>query len=123
MANVTLQSELDDANPGTVADCLRQVKLGTMLTPLKFDTGVISSSTSIILSPPALLVGTCRVVSGAAAAGARTMSDMGDTPTATVATLSDDGTTITFEAGVTEAVVEYIPRSATAMDTLEQPAS
>ena len=31
----TLQTKLDKAEPGNLADVLRQVKLGTMLTPRK----------------------------------------------------------------------------------------
>jgi hypothetical protein len=43
------------------------------------------------------------------------MTDAGGTASATVALLSDDGKTLTFEGTVTDFVVEYIPRASTDM--------
>jgi hypothetical protein len=48
-----------------------------------------------------------RVTGGAAAAGPRQVTDAGGTPSATVATLSADGATLTFEGTVTDAVISY----------------
>ena len=52
----------------------------------------------------------------AAAAGPRIVTDAGGSASATVCTLSADGTTLTFEANVTGAVVSYMPRPAVDMD-------
>ena len=51
----------------------------------------------------------------AAAAGVRTISDDDDEPTAYSALISGDGTTLTFEGGLTDLILQYIPRSETAM--------
>jgi hypothetical protein len=134
-ANTTLQSALDQARPGQTDDALRLMKLGTMLTPLKrtfagltsaafFDLTTIDGTgeTTGASNPKrvaALSVATLRVTAGAAAAGARLVTDAGGTPSATVATISDDGKTVTFEAGVTAFVIEYIPRSNTDMTSTQ----
>lgn len=111
----TLKSVLDRANPNNLADALALVKLGTMLAPTSV-TVAQTSATTIPLDPPALAVFGCRVTGGAAAAGARIVSDAGATPSSTVCTLSADGATLTFEAGVTGAVLSYMPRSSADMD-------
>lgn len=51
------------------------------------------------------------------AAGVRTIIDAGGTPavSATLASLSDDGRVLTFEATVTTFIIWYVPRSATSM--------
>lgn len=107
----TLKSALNRANPNTLADVLAQIDLGTMLEP-KTITVSQSSASTITLSPAALGVFSVRVTGGAAAAGVRTVTDAGGTASATVCKLSADGTTLTFEAGVTGAVVSYMPRPA-----------
>jgi hypothetical protein len=93
-----------------------------MLTPQKLSlTGLSSSATHNITdtahggNPAVQNWTTLRVTAGAAAAGARLLTDVGGTPSTTVATLSDDGTTIVFEAAVTGFVLEYTPRAAVAM--------
>lgn len=48
-----------------------------------------------------------RVTAGTATAGPRTITDNAFIPTATAVALSTDGTTLTFEANVTDAVVVY----------------
>lgn len=66
------------------------------------------------LGPHAVSV---RVTAGAATAGPRFVTDAGGTPGAPgangpgIATLSDDGKTLTFEGNVTAFVLEYIPRA------------
>jgi hypothetical protein len=67
------------------------------------------SAATVPLSPPALAINSARVTGGAAAAGNRQVTDSGGTPSATVATISDDGATLTFEAGVTGVTVVYEP--------------
>lgn len=113
-ATDTFQTELDKGNPNTVADVLQKMKLGTMLTPLKATLTLAAPGTAFTLDPPALIVGTCRVTdngAGNAAEAPRQITDAGGTPSATVATLSDDGATITIEGtGAVEMIVEYIPR-------------
>lgn len=112
----TLKSALNRANPNTLADALAKVDLGTMLEPKKVTVSQTSAST-VTLNPPALAVFSVRVTGGAAAAGVRMVTDAGGSASATICTLSDDGATLTFEAGVTGAVVAYMPRSAVALDS------
>ena len=50
-----------------------------------------------------------------AAVGVREISDSGDDATEYSTLLSDDGTTLTFEDTLTDLVLQYIPRSETAM--------
>ena len=119
----TINTVLDQADPDLLSDALRQVKLGTLLTPLKETITNATVNAAIVLTKPALAVITCRVsdVSGGAGAlGDRVVSDSSGTPSAphatgvpAIATLSADGTTITFEGTVKAAVVTYIPRSYT----------
>lgn len=116
MASETLKSALNRANPNTLADVLAKVDLGTILEPKK-STVAQASAATVPLDPPALGVFSVRVTGGAAAAGVRTVTDAGGTPSTTVCTLSDDGATLTFEAGVTGAVVSYMPRSAVSLDS------
>lgn len=127
----TLKSALDRANLNQLDTILKKMGLGTMLAPMKRTfTGLVSAASFDLTAidgtgetagaananrRAALVVGTLRVTAGAAAAGARLTTDAGGAPSATVATISDDGKTVTFEAGVTGFVIEYIPRSATDM--------
>ena len=122
-ATKSLGTQLDQADPNTLADVLRQVQLGTILTPLKKTLTLSAFGTVFTLNPPALTVNTFRVsdnTGGNAAVGARFIGDAGATASSTVAKLSDDGTTITVEGtGALAAVVEYIPRSATDLTAAE----
>ena len=127
----TLQTALDRATPGQTDDALQRVKLGTILTPLKRTfTGLTSlaaqdltaidatGETTGVANPnrlAALVISNVRVTAGAAAAGARFIGDTGATPSTTVATLSDDGKILTFEAAVTAFVVTYVPRASADM--------
>lgn len=115
MATETLKSALNRANPNTLADVLAKIDLGTMLAP-KTETVAQTSAVTVPLDPPALAVFSVRVTGGAAAAGVRTVTDAGGSASATVAVLSADGATLTFEAGVTGAVVSYMPRPAVDLD-------
>jgi hypothetical protein len=144
------QQVLDQSDPNLVPDVLRQMALGTMLTPMKvtvtgltaaaaFDltsTAVQAAATvnngaaqftpgvtpSPVALPPALVVSTLRVTAvGSGATGPRTVTDAGGTPVAPsagiagVATISDDGKTLTFEGTVTGFIIEYVPRAAVDM--------
>jgi hypothetical protein len=134
----TLQSELDLARPDEIADVLRLMHLGTMLTPLKRTFTGLSSGTAFDLTAidgtgettgasnpnrlPALAISALRITAGAANHSPCLVTDTGgtatDTATISVATISDDGKTVTFGAGVTGFVIEYIPRSKTSMTSL-----
>lgn len=114
--NKTLAGILDEADPNKIADALRKVKLGILLTPQN-RTITQSTSVDVVLDPPALGPAsiTARVTTGTALAGVYRVTDSGgtevDSATLGVATLSDDGATLTFAAAVTGVVVDYIPRS------------
>lgn len=132
----TLQQMLNNADPNQLADALRLVQLGTILTPLKrVFTGLASSATQNLtaidatgettgVSNPnrlaALSVTALRVVTGGTT-GPRVVTDAGGTAGAPgangpgIALLSDDGTTLTFEAPITAFTIEYIPRAAKSM--------
>lgn len=132
----TLQRALNDANPNEVADCLKRVKLGNMLNTVKVTATALTSASafdittaavkaaSVIVGlsldsgenlPASNVIQSVRVTAGAAAAGLRQIGDSAATASATVAKVSDDGKTITFEAGVTAFVLTYMPRSAEAL--------
>jgi hypothetical protein len=141
----TLQREADFGTLGRLEPVLAKLALGTILSPRKitvagaaaavsFDltsatltfpfitasTGVSDAETAASKLRPALVVSTLRVTAGTFP-GARIVTDVGGTPLSGdaagpgVATISDDGKTITFEAGaaVTAFIIEYVPRAAT----------
>lgn len=144
----TLQTELDKASPNSLADVLAQVKLGTMLTPLKVTVAGLGATAAIDITtlpaaggvatvnqgpafpagaklPPILSVTTLRVTAvGGGALGPRVVTDAGGAAGAPgangpgIALLSDDGKTLTFEGTVTGFVIEYVPRAALDMGTL-----
>jgi hypothetical protein len=128
----TVQSTLSSANPNNLADAARRGNLGLALSPVKVTFAALTSATShnittaasraaatIVGISPALptaqllpaagSIETLRVTAGVAV-GPRAITDVGGTPTTTLATISDDGKTITFEAAVTAFVITYFPR-------------
>lgn len=138
----TIQAALNQANLNELPECLKRVKLGNVLGPAKVTfTGLTSSATQDITTTAAKAAGvisgldldvgenlpaingvySVRVTAGAAAAGPRQMTDAGGTASATVAKISDDGKTITFEAAVTAFVLSYVPRSSTALSSAYAP--
>ena len=115
--NETLGSTLDRADPNTISDAFHDVKMGTLLTPLQATITQASSATAT-LDPPALGPQHVYVrVTTGGATGVRTVVDAAETPSTTLATLSADGTTLTFEAAVTVFVLDYMPRSFTDLST------
>lgn len=116
--NETIASALDKADPNKLADLLAKVKLGQLLTPQKRAISQ-SAAATVTLDPPALGIATtyANVTAGSAAAGVRSIADESESPAATLATLSDDGTTLTFEDTVTDVIVDYVPRSDTDITT------
>lgn len=143
--NTTLQTALDNGVPAQLGDIFAKMKLGTMLTPLKRTFTGLTSATSFDLTTidgtgettgasnpnrlAALEISTLRVTAGAAVAGPRVLTDAGGTAAAGatglggapggVALISDDGKTVTFEAGVTAFVIEYMPRSKVDMTAVQ----
>lgn len=140
----SLKDVLDNANPNELADALRKLRLGTMLTPLKrvftgltaaaaFDLTAIDATgeTTGPSNPnrlPALAVIALEGVtetSGTASKGTyaigvhgvSTTIDPTNSTVAGVATLSDDGKTLTFpEADVTGFTIIYLPRTVSAAE-------
>lgn len=140
----TLEETLRRADPDVLADALRKMDLALMFTPRKVTFAAMTSaaaqnitstanfskatvapafSTVRTTLPPILQVITLRVTAGTLAVGPAIVTDAGGTATAIgagsahVALLSDDGTTLTFQAAVTGMVLEYIPRSSIDMTT------
>lgn len=110
-ANETIASLLDKAPLGQLADLLAKVKLGQMLTPQKRSI-TQASATTMTLDPPALGIATTYVnVTAGTATGVRSVVDDTEAVSTTLVQLSDDGTTLTFEAVITAAIVDYMPRS------------
>jgi hypothetical protein len=137
----TIQTILNEANPNTLADALKKIALGTMMSPVKavvtgltaansFDltsaavfakatvTGLPAGEVPASALPPIRSVTTLRVTAvGTGALGPRVVTDAGGTagaPGATgpgIALLSDDGKTLTFEGTVTGFTIEYSPRA------------
>lgn len=142
-AEQTYQQWLNKANANLLPTIFQKMKLGNMLSPVKVTvTGLTATTTPDITSaavrlaatvtglerettenlPAILAVKTLRVTAvGTGATGPRVVTDSGGTAVAPssgiagVALLSADGTTLTFECTVTGFVLEYIPRSATAL--------
>jgi len=131
----TLQEVLERAHPNDLADALRKVG-GKFFAAIKATfvgltaaaahdiTNAAHKAAATVLGvtletgenlPAMATTPMVRVTAGAAAAGPRIITDSGGTPSATVATLSADGTTLTFEGAVTAFVLEYQPRSTTAL--------
>ncbi len=138
----TFQEALEQANPNFLADVLRLLALGNFFAWIKVTFAGLTSAAAVDITtaaslskativgwatdevnaalPPIGNVQALRVTAGAAAAGARFITDAGGTPSSTVATISDDGKTLTFESTVTGFVLEYQPRPAHAMTDIWQ---
>lgn len=118
----SIQDVLNEGNPNKLPDAVAQAKLGDSLWGLRKTLTGLTAAAAFDLTaiddpdvagaklPAALSVGVLRVTAGAAAAGIRQISDAGDTPSASLATISDDGKTITFEGNVTAFIIHYIPK-------------
>lgn len=121
----TIQEVLNAGDANEIADALRKIRFGNMVTPLKRVFTGLSSAASFDLTAldaygettgpsnpnrlAALAVNTLRVVTGTAT-GVRQVCDVGATLSTSIARISDDGKTITFEAVITAFTIEYIPR-------------
>ena len=110
MSKLTLKDALNKANISQLATALNSVALGNLLDRAAHKVAIAqTAAVTVVLSPPALMIQTLRVTAGAANPGNRQISDAGGTPSATVATISDDGSTLTFEGTVSAALITYIP--------------
>lgn len=124
----SIKKTIDNASPNQLADALRKAQLGTTLQGKKVTlTGLTAAASFDVTTiddpgisgqklPAILSLNVLRVTAGAAAAGIRQISDAADTPAATLATLSDDGKTITFEGNVTAFIAHYVPAPAVDLD-------
>lgn len=115
----TIADVANSGNLNELSDVAQKVQLGTMLgTTKRTFTGLASAAAHNLTdvahasSPAADIISSVRVTAGAAAAGLRQIGDAAATPSATVAALSDDGKTITFEAGVTAFIIVYKAKAA-----------
>lgn len=124
----TLQTTLDNANPNDLADALRLIKLGTMLAPAKYDTGIINAAATVELPTPALKIISAYVKSATTAASVGSylvtdnLSQAVVSPAAStavgIAQIAADGQTLTFASGdITQAQITYLPAPATALST------
>ena len=123
---LTIQGALNEANPGRAWAAVQKAKLGDALTGLQKTITIPSGTTAVLTDiddpddaskklPAALVIGSLRVSTGTAT-GDRQITDAGGTPSTTVASLSDDGKTITFEAAITVFVINYIPKEDLSVD-------
>lgn len=140
----TIRRVLNQANPNTIADALRKVKLGNMMSKVKVTvTGATSAAAHVITSagfrtngtvtvegidlvtgerlPPIGQLLTCRATAGAAGTLGRYAVGQGFAPTTTTVAVHDDGSTITLEAAATAFIIEYIPGPAVDLDTIFAP--
>ena len=124
----TIKTTLDAADPNQAWDAMRKAKIGTMLRGKKVTLTITSAASFDITTiddpedptkklPAILSLNILRVTTGTAT-GRRDISDAADTPTATLATLSDDGKTVTFEAVVTVFIIHYVPAPAEDLDSI-----
>lgn len=118
----TLEDVLNSGDIAKMASAVQRMKVGQMLEPVVTDTGTITASATVTLSPPALHVQSARVVTSgtAGSVGSYLVADAGATTSvppgganvgAGVATISADGTTLTFPNTITRAVIQYVPRT------------
>lgn len=147
----TLQEVLEKADPNQLADALRKLGLSFAGQPIKVTfTGLTDVAGQDITTAAAKAAATVenivledgenlpaigsilalRTTAGTLAThGVHVVGDAGTTelvPQADspgVASISDDGTTLTFQAGVTAFILEYIPRPKTALTSKFAPST
>lgn len=125
----TLKDLLNDANDQTLARALRALGLGDMIDPAEWDSGTISASATVQPPGGCRTIQSIRVVTSGTAASVGTYlgGDSGVTPllppggasTAVgIASVSADGTTITFPNTVTRVIVRYTKLAANPSTTV-----
>lgn len=139
-----IRRALNTGSPAAQTSALQKIQAGTQLSKVKVTFAALTSASAQDITsdeakaaatiegislrddenlPPIGQVVTLRVTTGTLAAGPAVVTDEGGTPTAIgalavhVATLSDDGTTLTFQAAVTGFVLTYYPAPAVGLDT------
>lgn len=127
-----LKRELDKADPNTLPDALRKVRLGDLLAVKEetIDKGDAVATIDLTADPadaddrgPALIVQAVEVLTGTAAAGSRRIVPSTDAASATEVVLSADGTTLTFEANVGTVRVRWVKGSDTPLTDKFAPTS
>ena len=141
----TVQKALDQGSLTDLGNGVHKVKLGTMAALVQATfTSLVSLAAQVVTNadhkakgvvvgigplgsgvnlPPIGTPVSVRVTAGAAAAGIRAIADAGATPSTTLATLSQDGTTLTFEDAVTGYVLLYRPGVAVPLTTKFAPSA
>jgi hypothetical protein len=124
----SIATELTRCDPNNLADLLRKVDLGALLTLQEWDSGTITASADVTPPGGCLLVQSVHVVTSGTAAsvghyhpGNSTSTPLlppGGANTAVgIAKVSADGLTITLPNTVTRVIVRYIKKPATALTT------
>ena len=119
----TLKDALTKADPNQIADALRKVDLGNLLTVKEYDTGTVSALTGgVVLPEKALMIQSVRVVTATtgtivgtyvAADASATKVTAGTGSAVGICRVDATGQTLTFTAAdVTRAIVRYIPAPA-----------
>jgi len=103
-ANKTMQQVLNGANLNWLPTLLQMMKLGNMLSPVKVSVTGLTAAAAIDI--------TTMTFRDAATISGLDRANMG------IALLSDDGRTLTFPTTVTAFVIEYMPRSETALSAV-----
>lgn len=119
MYSQSIKTVANSGNLNELGEVVQKVQLGTMLQLQQLTLTGLAASATLNLSAlgyPAIgAILSLRVTAGAAAAGVRMVADAAGTASATVALVSADGKTLTFEDTVTAVVIQYMPRSAVDM--------
>lgn len=136
----TIRRVLNLANPNDIADALRKVKLGNMMSKVKVTVTGAGSSATILPTgaafrtngtvtiegidladgeelPPIGTLLNFRVTAGAAGVLGRYPVGQGFAPTTTTVAVHSDGSTLTLEAAATAYIFEYMPGPAVDLDT------
>lgn len=143
----SVQDVINQGNLNDIAEALRLMKAGYALSPIKAIFSGLGSSTTVDITtaaslaacvshvgivldtdvqptlPPIGHVKALRPTTGSAGLLARYMGDAGAAASTTVALLSDDGKTLTFEAAVTGFYLEYYPAPAVDMTSTFAPST
>jgi hypothetical protein len=116
--NQTVGFNLDQGTPARMLTAAARVHLATMLTPVDTGDVTVSAAAAVVLpnSGAANIVESCEVVASGTAGSlgwytvVPSTAGQGDG----IATISADGTTITFPNTVTQYRVRYLPQPAVA---------
>lgn len=118
----SIKTVANSGNLNQLGEVAQKVELGTMMQVQQATFTGLTAAAAHNLSdaahgalPAVGAMLSLRVTAGAAAAGGRLVLDAAGTPSATEATISADGKTVTFEANVTGFVIQYMPRAAVSM--------